>query len=230
MEKEWIFSFIRSTIPNRAVILNLEKAESLLIHELQNGSRDKQEVRSELIAIYGEQRNMVMAERVTKEFMAEAADDETRAWAWLKFGQIREQISDFEGAVTCYGEIVRLAPTSRTLRYFAQNNTGYSLNQLGRYPEAEEHCRLAIGIDPRRYNAHKNLAVSLEHQGLFEEAVKSYITSIRCDASDPRALNHLEDLLCRHGALYSQIDDLKYQMHKCRQAVLYARCVNEARN
>jgi tetratricopeptide (TPR) repeat protein len=230
MEGKWVFNFTRYKVPNGAVFMTLHQAERALLAELDDNSRQKQEVRSELIAVYREQGDIAMAEHLTTEFMEEASNKEERSWAWLKFGQIREQVYDFDGAVGCYSEILDLLPESQILRYFAHNNIGYSLNQLGRYAEAEEYCRKAIAIDPSRYNAHKNLGVSLENQGLLTDAVACYITSIRSDAADPRAMKHLEDTVMRHRELLSVIPDLTYQLHKCRQAVMYARCVNEAQS
>ena len=59
--------------------------------------------------------------------------------------------------------------------------------------EAEPRCRAAIRIDPQRYNAHKNLGLSLEGLGRYAEAAQAFVEAVRAEASDPRALKHLEE-------------------------------------
>jgi tetratricopeptide (TPR) repeat protein len=75
---------------------------------------------------------------------------------------------------------------------------------LGRYCEAEEFCRAAIEIDPDRYNAWKNLGVSLQGQGRMGDAALSYCEATDRGPEDPRAFRLLEDLLMAHPELLKQ--------------------------
>jgi tetratricopeptide (TPR) repeat protein len=95
------------------------------------------------------------------------------------------------------------------------------MNQLERYSDAEKDLREAIRLDPSRANAFKNLGLSLEGQGRFGDAARSFISAVRADASDPRALKHLEELAGQHKEAYADIPDLDYQVFKCREAVEY---------
>ena len=53
----------------------------------------------------------------------------------------------------------------------------YCLNQLGEHSEAEEVCRVAIGIDGHRHNAYKNLGVALVGLGRYVNAAHAYLAA-----------------------------------------------------
>ena len=82
--------------------------------------------------------------------------------------------------------------------YLLNNNLGYSLNRIGRHAEAEAYCRAAIAIHAGRYNAYKNLGLSLEGQGRLFEAARCFLKAAKAAPDDLRALGHFEDLLARH--------------------------------
>ena len=73
-----------------------------------------------------------------------------------------------------------------------------------RHSEAEEFCQAAIEIDPDRYNAWKNLGVSLEKQSKMEDAALSYCEATDRNPEDPRAFRLLEDLLMAYPELLKQ--------------------------
>jgi tetratricopeptide (TPR) repeat protein len=148
---------------------------------------------------------------------------EPKAVCYLSMGQLAEGMGDFEAAVDYYSQAFRLEPDRTEIWYFINNNLGYALNQLGRNAEAEGYCRAAIKIDPKRYNAFKNLGVSQEGQGALAEAAASYIQAVRKEAVDSRALNHLERLLARHPQLLRQNPALVTELENCRDAVSFAR-------
>jgi Flp pilus assembly protein TadD len=124
-------------------------------------------------------------------------DPGRRAGACVDVGVHMERAGRWELAVWAYSRGVALEPTEPDLWYWLNNNLGYSLNQLGRHAEAEPCCRTAIRSQPNRYNAHKNLGVSLEGQGGFVGAAKAYIVAVQLQPRDPRAFQHL--LLLEEG-------------------------------
>jgi len=69
-------------------------------------------------------------------------------------------------AMECYQQLVHL--DSRNPR--ARNDLGIALAQLGRYKEAEDQLRRAIGIRPAFSEAHFNLAGVLQSTGRFSES------------------------------------------------------------
>ena len=95
--------------------------------------------------------------------------------------------------------------------YFLNNNLGYSMIMLGRHTEAEGYCEKAINLNPNRHNVFKNLGLSLQGQGVYTGAAANFMQAVRiCSVDfDPRALNHLEDLLFNHPEVMSEIDGIK---------------------
>ena len=129
---------------------------------------------------------------------------EFKAACALAMGGHAEQAGDFLGAVGYYEETLSLKPTNPATGYFANNNLGYSLNQLGRFVEGETFCRTAIPILPERPNAHKNLGLALAGQGRWREAAASYVEATRVCPSDPRSCALLEALVRDHPELEAE--------------------------
>lgn len=119
------------------------------------------------------------------------------AQAKLVAGIEAERSGDFHRAVREYREGLRHPNEDFDIAYFLNNNLGYSLNQIGEFVEAGQYCRRAIGIDRNRYNAHKNLGLALQGQGRHVDAALSLqLASLL--SSDPRAQQHLDELLAEH--------------------------------
>jgi len=102
---------------------------------------------------------------------------------------------------------------------FIQNNLGYCLNHFGRFAEAEPYLRRAIEIEPRRHNAYKNLGISFEGQGDHAGAASCYIKAVQANASDARALKHLEELAEKHPTVTVDVPEFDAQLAACRLAV-----------
>ncbi len=149
----------------------------------------------------------------------------------MTMGQLMEEIGDFESAIIYYKQAHtdRQAdadnPAWMDLWYWVNNNLGFSLNQIGKYQEAEGYCRVAISIDHYSYNAYKNLEVSLEAQGQYKKAAWLYIKAARLSSRDTRSLTHLENILAKHGEILREIPKMNNELEKCRKA---ARKMQEA--
>jgi len=135
-------------------------------------------------------------------------DLESVARAWLATGCEQEHLLDWEGAVESYNQALAADPADPRVRYFANNNLGYSLLQLGRFDEAEEYCEAAILINPEQYNAHKNLGLAREGQGRWLDAAMSLAEAVRLCPQDTRAWLHLQQLLTSMPGLLEQAPDL----------------------
>jgi tetratricopeptide (TPR) repeat protein len=120
---------------------------------------------------------------------------------YLALGQLLEQEERFAEAEVAYAKGLEVLPPCGEVGYFLQNNRGYCLNILGRYQEAEGHCRAAIAIAPTRFNAHKNLGLALAGQGRYVEAACALLEADRRCLADGRARRHLFDLLSAHPEL-----------------------------
>ncbi len=225
MKNKWNFRF-RQNRPSTGKPMTLEEAEMYFLAKLNDPNGDQQIARRELVQIY---RTMGRASDVmhyAQYFLAHTNDLEEKAEMYFFIGQAMERIDDFESAVRFYMQAMESRPRNGLYWYFIHNNIGFSLNQLERYVDAEKYLREAIDIDPNRANAHKNLGLSLEGQGRNAEAVQSYIAAIQANASDSRALKHLEELANRQRELFAEIPDLRYQINMCRQAVAFASARN----
>ena len=135
-------------------------------------------------------------------------DPESSARRWLARGCEQEHVQDWEGAVASYGNALAEDPQDPMVRYFANNNLGYSLNQLGRFDEAEGYCEAAIAINPVQYNAHKNLGLAREGQGRWLDAAYSLAEAVRLCPQNTRAWLHLRQLLTFQPGLLAQAPDL----------------------
>ncbi|MBI9050781.1 MAG: tetratricopeptide repeat protein [Anaerolineaceae bacterium] len=133
-----------------------------------------------------------------------------------------EKSNNFLMAIECYQKAFILEPINNQDWFFIHNNLGYSHNVIGRYDEGERYCRIAIRIDPDKHNAYKNLAISLEGQGKYVEAVEYYIKATKVNASDNRALLHLEELLRNQPHLLIDNPDLIQVLDDCKKASQFA--------
>lgn len=119
-----------------------------------------------------------------------------------------EKCQDWEGAIASYRQALEADPKDPLVRYFANNNLGYSLIQLGRFDEAEEYCETAIDINPEQYNAHKNLGLAREGQGRWLDAALSLAEAARLCPANTRAWLHLQQLLKLRPELLAQAPEM----------------------
>ena len=154
------------------------------------------------------------------EVLIQPTDDlEERAWHYVSKGRLMEQQHEYRKAIAFYARALPLEPKNPQRWYFINNNLGYCLNQVGEYTRAEEYCRAAIQIASHRHNAYKNLAISLEGQGEFKDAVEAYVKATRLNPYDPRAFASLEDLLRREPSLLIENPELSEVLACCKKIV-----------
>jgi tetratricopeptide (TPR) repeat protein len=134
----------------------------------------------------------------TKGALECAEEPEMKARCYLRLGQLKESEEEYGDAMLLYAEAFSLEPGTDNTWYFLHNNLGYCLNRFRMYSEAEYYCRTAIGINPGRFNAYKNLGWALEGQGKYVEAAWMLIHAAQLCPEDPRALHILKDLLETH--------------------------------
>jgi tetratricopeptide (TPR) repeat protein len=86
-----------------------------------------------------------------------------------------------------------------------------------RFCEAQQYCEAAIEINSQQFNAYKNLAISLQGQGEYEDAAKLFVLAVRFNPMDRRSLGLLEELLTDRQYLFSSVPGLSEALEKCRQ-------------
>jgi len=138
---------------------------------------------------------------------------------YLMLGGLEEQVDDYYSAIAYYSLGLSQKPSDKDHRYFFNNNLAYCLNEVGKYEESEPYCRKAIHTDARRHNAHKNLGISVQGQGQYTKAARCYLRAVRLGPADPRALEHLEELVGQHLEVSAEMPDIRAQIEECRQLV-----------
>ena len=76
----------------------------------------------------------------------------------------------------------------------AHSNLGNTLQELGRFDEAEASYKQAVVLRPDYAQIHKNLGITLQELGRFDEAEASYKQAIALNPEDFRTRNQL--LMC----------------------------------
>ena len=229
MADNWTFNFRPKQSFNGKPV-TIEEAEKHFLAKLKDPNENHKAVRLELIRIYRSMGKVVDAMSYAEEYLAETKNVEEKAEGYFTLGQTMEHIDDFKSAVRFYMVALELDPRHKFQRYFIHNNIGFSLNQLNRYLEAEKYLREAIAMDTTHANAYKNLGLSLEGQGRYAEAARSFISAVQANASDSRALRHLDELAERHPEILAEMSELSYHIHMCRQAVAFAANSNTQKN
>jgi tetratricopeptide (TPR) repeat protein len=137
-------------------------------------------------------------------------------------GQLQEQLGNFEAAARFYRGGLELRAGPGATWYWLNNNLGYSLVQLGRPSDALEFLEAAIAIDETRPNAHKNLGLAHERLGSYAMAVMCFVRATQANASDPRSLRHMDDLIAAHPEVLVDVPGLGETLTECRSAVAFA--------
>lgn len=217
---KWEFHYSLPPLPNNDCIqLTEDLAERHLLKQLSEAKDNTHDAVWELAQFYKARGSLDMAMHYFQHLLENTSDLEKKAEIVLALGQTAEKLYDYEMAASIYRQALMMEPADSSTWYFILNNLGFSLNQLTRFSESEGFCRNAISINPCLPNAHKNLGVALMGQGRYRNAAECFITSTKANASDPRALGHLEELLKVHQELICEFAD---QLELCRQSVMFA--------
>jgi tetratricopeptide (TPR) repeat protein len=222
MPEQWPFRFSLPPTADGGKPVTAEEAEQILLKQLETQERKEEDVLWDLAKLYSLTGRQILAFDCVQRLVEIAENAEKKAACHLAMGQLMEQMQDFGTAIQYYSQALTLEPVNNSTWYLIHNNLGYCLNHFGRHKEAEPYCRRAIEIDPQRHNAYKNLGVSLEGQGQHAQAAMSYVRAVQANASDPRALRHLEGLLEKYSEVRFQVPDLEQHYRACRMAVDHA--------
>jgi tetratricopeptide (TPR) repeat protein len=202
--------------PDEAYDLSIDETEKRLLQELESTPDKKIQLMWTLAQFYKNAGMAEMAEPRFRQLLDTVTELEAKAQIVLALGQMAEQADDFCLAVSFYRQALSMEPADSWTWYFINNNLGYSYNQLKRYEEGETCCRRAIATDPKFPNAHKNLGLALLGQHRLREAAACFVDATRADARDPRATDHLTELLVRSPELSEEFGP---QLESCNIAV-----------
>ena len=199
-----------------------QETERLLIERLQNSKSEEDYFRWLLfvVAFYRGIQKAEVAKALGNLFLETSSDPEHKAHCHLALGQIATDEQCLDTALHHFNRALRFEPKKPKVVYVIHNNMGYCLNHLGRFAEAEGHCRIAIGIDSRRPSAYRNLGLSLEGQGNFVGAAWALVESLKVDATDDRARDLLKKLIATQPWLVLQcpwIEDGLIPSNRCNE-------------
>jgi tetratricopeptide (TPR) repeat protein len=136
-----------------------------------------------------------------EKFIRSNKDPEQSAHCYLALGQIATDEQRHEIALKHFTAALQLRPKKRKVLYVLHNNIGFCLNTMGRFVDAERHCREAINVDWTRGSAYRNLGLSLNGQKNIAGAAWALTESVKADQGDQRARVLLEKLLTLHPVL-----------------------------
>ncbi len=219
--QEWSFKYsLPEPSPGKVVELSCPEIEEVLLNNVRAPDKDLKDSLWQLARFYSHAQQHEKALHYLRQVLALQPDIENKAATVLAMGQTMEQVDDYAAAARYYREALAFEPANTRTWYFIHNNLGYSLNRLEQFDEGERFCRAAIKIEPRLPNGFKNLGIALRGQGRFAEAAACFVKSTQADASDPRSVKLLEELLQEHPELGF---DFEPALECCRKAVEVAR-------
>lgn len=212
----------KNNLQNRADEPRIDEMEQELLERLAEREERLANALMDLVRFYQSVGKPQKASAYMEYVLSQSPDLEQRARQYLQKGQLMEQQGNYRMAMAFYAQALPMEPRDRTVWYLINNNLGYCLNYFEEFLRAEEYCRVAIRVDPKRHNAYKNLGISLQGQRRLLDAVAAYVEAIDRLPQDPRALRHLEDLLKGHPSLLIEDPDLGSTVARCQEAVFQA--------
>jgi tetratricopeptide (TPR) repeat protein len=217
MEKFWGFRYAVPIKPNEEVVEISEKEfEKMLLRNVETAEGAPIEPLWQLARFYSQSKRHDEAMECLNKLMLLWPDMDSKAGGILAMGQLMEQVRDYPAAIRYYKEALAFEPVNPVTWYLIHNNLGFSFNVLGDFQQGEIYCRRAIGIDQTRANGYKNLGIALRGLGRFQEAAENFVQATKVNASDPRALKLLDELLAEHPELQSEF---AVEAQCCRAAV-----------
>jgi len=174
-----------------------QDTEGLLLDRLKN-SKSEDDYFRWMLFVVGFYRGINKIESATgllEGYIQMSKNPEQSAHCHLALGQIATDEQKLEIALSHFSAALELAPKKRKVGYVLHNNIGYCLNNLGRFVEAEKHCRTAIEMDWARASGYRNLGVSLQGQQDLIGAAWALAEAVKADPADNRARQLLDRLL-----------------------------------
>jgi tetratricopeptide (TPR) repeat protein len=199
-----------STIDKKNASLQLaspeQHTESVLLERLKDTKTEEDYFRWMLFLVgyYRSNNKMEAATALLERFLEKSNNDEQKAHCQLALGQMATDEQRVEAALSHFRAALDFQPKKKKVSYVLHNNIGFCLNTLGRYSEAEKHCRIAIGIKWKPASGYRNFGVSLQGQGHLFGAAWAFFEAVKADASDPRAQALLSKLVAEHPAMMMQ--------------------------
>lgn len=107
-----------------------------------------------------------------------------------------KQVRYWQNSITLFEHTLEVTANN----YLAHNALGVALGN-SRLDEAKEHYLKALRINPDYMEAHNNLGIALEMQGLRDEAISHFLEALRIKPNDMKAHYNLGNILLKQGQI-----------------------------
>jgi len=130
-------------------------------------------------------------------------EEQLTATEWFERAYVFNEDKNFDEALRCYNEAIRLDPDLD----IAYNNLGNLLYEhFKRYDDAEAAYRKAIELNPSDATAYNNLGVLLKTLERYDDAEAAYRKAIELNPSYANAYSNLGILLHEHFKRYDDAE------------------------
>ena len=191
--------FISRFNANSVIFADLKYAEQVTKEELDEAVTldDKVAALNDIIAVYLYDDRHEEALKLVEDYIDEERTISFKVQLLLFQGRISENVLDYNGAIKYYQKALGYGRQDGIDYYFVYNNLGFCYNFSKDFNKAEKACSIAIEINPGRYNALKNLGVSMECRGKYKDALKCFMKAAELSNKETRTMMHLHRLLRR---------------------------------
>ena len=208
--------FIGIENANRAIFIDLKEAEQNAKDTLNAAVtlEDKAAALKNISAVYSYDERHEEALKLVEDYINTDSSISFKIELLLLQGRIAEQMCDYNIAIKCYQKALGYGRQSGMEYYFVYNNLGFCYNFEKDFDKAERACSEAIGINPDRYNAWKNLGVSMECRGKYKDAVRYFMKAAYLSKGETRTMMHLHRLLRRSPEIRQNLATLKAEFEE----------------
>jgi len=207
---------------NRPIIIDIEKAEQAARDRLSRAETldDKISALQEISVIYAYDERHEEALDLVEKYIDCEKDLAFKIELVLVQGKLSEQIGDYDRAIKYYQKALGYGLQEDVDYYFIYNNLGYCNNFKEDFKKAEKCCLKAIRIDRKRYNAWKNLGVSMECRGRYRESAKYFMLAANLSKGETRSMMHLHRLLKRRPELRQEMPSLVAELKNGHSGII----------
>ncbi|MBO3460795.1 tetratricopeptide repeat protein [Aetokthonos hydrillicola Thurmond2011] len=167
---------------------NRESLEQESLRILQEGDSQKYKM------LTTEERNKKIV-KIQELIAEEHKSDRDLANLYSELGNVLAAGQDYLEAISCHDQALKIQPD----HYYAWNNKGIVLNDLGRYEEAISCYDQALKIQPDHYYAWNNKGFVLDDLGRYEEAISCYDQALKIQPDYNYAWNNKGNALRNLG-------------------------------
>ncbi|MCX8173529.1 MAG: tetratricopeptide repeat protein [Thermoplasmata archaeon] len=144
--------------------------------------------------------------------------DNSNPDTWIYRGNLRFESEDFDGAIKCYNEALKLSPDNVAALY----NKANALLQIGRNEEALRILEKLVKNNPDIEEIWNNLGNIYARRGKVEEAVKAYTKAIELNPDYTVARYNLGMVLAQRGEYAAAMDQFSRVLE--REEMVEAYC------